>query len=109
MVRSSRCVWPCGIFIRVLTGLSPYRQRPLAGMLRAYVFNGSKRTMQQLPYVAPPLIFCTLFPSRTACCAFPPRPFSLNILLNTDNHLSLRRLLLGKDQVRLLQLQAGPL
>ncbi|OWZ61457.1 hypothetical protein AYX15_06347, partial [Cryptococcus neoformans] len=38
-------------------GLSPYRQRPLAGMLRAYVFNGSRRTMQQLPYVAPPLMF----------------------------------------------------
>ncbi|XAO23193.1 hypothetical protein I312_101971 [Cryptococcus bacillisporus CA1280] len=38
-------------------GLSPYRQRPLAGMLRAYIFNGSKRTMHQLPYVAPPLIF----------------------------------------------------
>lgn len=40
---------------------------------------------------------------------FSAAPFSLNILLNTDNHLSLRRLLLGKDQVRLLQLQAGPL
>lgn len=51
-------------------GLSPYRQRPLAGMLRAYVFNGSRRTMQQLPYVAPPLMFCTLFPSRTGCCTF---------------------------------------
>ncbi|WVQ70818.1 hypothetical protein IAR50_000340 [Cryptococcus sp. DSM 104548] len=38
-------------------GLSPYRQKPMHGMMRSLIFNGSKRTMQQLPYIAPPLMF----------------------------------------------------
>ncbi|ODN83114.1 hypothetical protein L202_01320 [Cryptococcus amylolentus CBS 6039] len=38
-------------------GLSPYRQKPMHGLMRSLIFNGSKRTMQQLPYIAPPLMF----------------------------------------------------
>lgn len=67
---SNRFVPCCRIFILVLAGLSPYRQRPLAGMLRAYIFNGSKRTMHQLPYVAPPLIFCALFSCKNRILFF---------------------------------------
>ncbi|KAK1923158.1 cytochrome b-c1 complex subunit 8 [Papiliotrema laurentii] len=30
--------------------LSPYRQRPFAGAIQGYVFNGFSRIMQQAPY-----------------------------------------------------------
>ncbi|WVQ86247.1 hypothetical protein IAT38_008415 [Cryptococcus sp. DSM 104549] len=37
-------------------GISPYRQRPLAGMLHGFLFNGTKRILEHLPYVAPPVL-----------------------------------------------------
>ncbi|KAK8850677.1 hypothetical protein IAR55_004597 [Kwoniella newhampshirensis] len=38
-------------------GVSPYRQRAMAGAWSGYVFNGYKRAMAQAPYIAPPMLF----------------------------------------------------
>ncbi|WRT70873.1 uncharacterized protein IL334_007872 [Kwoniella shivajii] len=38
-------------------GVSPYRQRAMAGALNGYIFNGFSRVMGHLPYVAPPALF----------------------------------------------------
>ncbi|OCF35925.1 ubiquinol-cytochrome c reductase subunit 8 [Kwoniella heveanensis CBS 569] len=38
-------------------GVSPYRQRPFAGALNGYIFNGYRRVMNHMPYVVPPFLF----------------------------------------------------
>ena len=45
-----------------LAALSPYQQRPLAGMFTGYVFNGFKRIMENAKYFAVPLGLCTSVP-----------------------------------------------
>lgn len=40
---------------RLTKAVSPFQQRPLAGVLKGYLFNGFRRTAAQLPYVGIPL------------------------------------------------------